>query len=217
LMTIGQRIAECRERRGWSQKKLGELLSVARTTVASWEQGTRSPGKDDLRRLADVFNVSIDYLCGRVDGPGYIAQEIKAPEIPPGAWPVISVVRVPILGAIRAGEPVLAEENILGWEEVPADTVRDGDYFFLRVKGDSMIGARIADGDLVLVRQQPIVDDGQIAVVMVGAEEAVLKRVHHVNGQLILTSENSDYPPMLVQNGDARIIGKVMWVRVEPK
>lgn len=216
-MTIGQRIAECRERRGWSQKKLGELLSVARTTVASWEQGARSPGKDDLRRLADIFNVSIDYLCGRADGPGYIGQEIKAPEIPPGAWPVISVVRVPILGAIRAGEPVLAEENILGWEEVPADTVRDGDYFFLRVKGDSMIGARIADGDLVLVRQQPIVDDGQIAVVMVGAEEAVLKRVHHVNGQLILTSENSDYPPMLVQNGDARIIGKVMWVRVEPK
>lgn len=215
-MTLGQRIAALRGAKEWTQKELGVRVGVSRTTIAGWEQDTRAVKDDNLRRLADVFEVSLDYLVGRDIVP--IPVEV-APATPPysAAWPLGSVVRIPVLGTIRAGEPFLADTNIEGWEEVPSAIVRDADYFFLRVKGDSMRDARILEGDLVLVRQQPDVEDGEIAVVMVGIDEACLKRVKKQNGHLVLWSANPEYAPMMVRSNDVRIFGKVVKVWFEPK
>ena len=122
------------------------------------------------------------------------------------------MVRVPVLGVIRAGLPILADEHIDGWELTPADEVKDGKYFYLRVTGDSMIGSRIYEGDLVLVRQQEEVENGEIAVVNVDGENATLKRVYRTNGELILQPDNPKYAPIIIKSGEARFCGKVVEV-----
>lgn len=156
-----------REGRVMTKKELAEILHVAPSLVSEWERGTRAVRPEYLAKLADYFGVSVDWLMGR-DVP-------QSPSLPPGSWPLGSVVRVPVLGVIRTGEPLIAEQNNVAWEEVPMDLIRDDDYFFLQVTGNSMIGARVAEGDRVLVRQQPTVEDGEIAVVMVNGEEATLE------------------------------------------
>lgn len=210
-MRIKERITMLREEHKMTKKQLAKILHVAPSLVSEWERGTRAVRTEHLVNLADYFGVSVDWLMGR-DAPRSLS-----PHLPPGAWPLGSVVKIPVLGVIRAGEPLIAEQNIVAWEEVPVGMIRNGDYFFLQVSGDSMIGARIAEGDRVLVRQQPVVDDGEIAVVMVNGEEATLKRVHRRNGQVILTSENPNCPPMLVPEEEAAILGKVVKVWFDPK
>lgn len=208
-MSIRGRITMLREGRKMTKRQLADTLHVSPSLVSEWELGTRKVRSEHLAKIADYFGVSVDFLLGR--------QTRKEPinELPPAAQPLGSVVKVPVLGSIRAGEPLIAEQTVVGWEEVPSTLVRDGDYFYLRVSGDSMIGARIADGDLVLVRQQPTVEDGEIAVVMVNGEEATVKRVHKRQGQLILSAANPDYPPMLVLEAEAAVLGKVVRVLVD--
>ncbi|HHW14498.1 MAG TPA: repressor LexA [Firmicutes bacterium] len=131
-------------------------------------------------------------------------------QLPSNVYPVGEIVRLPIVGVIRAGEPLLAEQNIEGYSWVPAEEVQGGEYFFLRVKGDSMIGARIHDGDLVLIRRQEDVDDGDIAAVLVNDEEATLKRVFRSDGAWFLQPENPQMRPIIVRKQDVRIIGKAV-------
>ena len=116
--------------------------------------------------------------------------------------------RVPLLGAIAAGTPLMAEQTL---EAADCDAALRCD-FALRVKGDSMIGARIHDGDIVYIHRQDDVDDGQIAAVILG-DEATLKRVYHIPNGLQLLSENPKYPPMvftLDDCGSIRILGKAV-------
>ncbi len=117
---------------------------------------------------------------------------------------------LPIVGTIAAGMPVLAVENIIGYDF--ADVPENADYFFLKVKGDSMINARIFDGDLVLIRSQSTADNGQIVVCLVNGEEATLKRFYQRGNTVVLQPENPDYQPILVSAADfdsgyARILG----------
>ena len=207
--SFGERLAQLRNQKELSQYKLAELLGFSRGQVANYEQGTRQPDFDTLKKLAAFFNVTTDYLLGRTDDP-------RGTYLPPGAWPVGPMVRVPVLGVIRAGLPILADEHIDGWELAPADEVKDGRYFYLRVTGDSMIGSRIYEGDLVLVRQQEEVENGEIAVVNVDGENATLKRVYYTNGELILQPDNPKYAPIVIKSGEARICGKVVEVTFKP-
>lgn len=109
---------------------------------------------------------------------------------------------IPVVGTVAAGLPILAEENIDGY--LPWDG-EDG-CFALRVRGDSMIGTRIFDGDQVVVRPQPTAENGQIVVALIG-DEATVKRLSFENGQLWLLPENPDYPP--IDGRDAAILGIV--------
>ncbi|MET3700021.1 repressor LexA [Bacillus oleivorans] len=131
---------------------------------------------------------------------------------------ITSVLKVPVLGFIAAGQPILAEEHIDEWTEVPNMwNLKDGEVFLLKVKGDSMIGSRIYEGDKVLVKIQPEVETGEIAVVNVNGQDATLKRVKKTeSGQVILYPDNPKYEPIFIENENARIIGKVIQVMFEP-
>lgn len=131
---------------------------------------------------------------------------------------LVPVLRVPVLGYIAAGQPILAEEHIEEWTEVPNMwNLKEGEVLVLKVKGDSMIGSRIFEGDRVVVKVQPEVENGEIAVVNINGYEATLKRVKKTeNGQVILYPDNPKYEPIFITNESSRIIGKVIQVMFEP-
>lgn len=118
---------------------------------------------------------------------------------------------VPLVGRIAAGGPILAEENLETVMTLPESLVGSGELFMLEVRGDSMIGAGILDGDLVVVRSQPDVEDGDIAAFLVDGEEATVKRLERRNGRVILHSENPAYEPMTFTDG-VESLGRVVAV-----
>lgn len=118
---------------------------------------------------------------------------------------------LPIVGRISCGNGILAYQEIEGYETTPREWLNGGEYFYLRAKGDSMTGARIQDGDLLLIRRQNEVENGEVAAVYVNGE-AVLKRVYKQNGSVVLQSENPKYPPIICTketHPDFQIIGKL--------
>ena len=153
-VTLGGRIREEREAKGWSQADLGRNLGVTGPAVHRYEVGERRPDPEMLGRLADLFRVTTDYLLGR--------QAQREPLYSPDSFiPRQRTVKIPILGTIPAGEFRLAAASIEGWEDVPEEQVRNGDYFYLRVQGDCM-APKIQEGYLVLVRVQSSVVDGRL-------------------------------------------------------
>jgi len=132
------------------------------------------------------------------------------------AYPVDSVVYLPIVGRVAAGNGVIAQEEIIGYEFVDADELCSGEtYFWLRVNGDSM-SPKIEDGDLVLVKQQPSVDSGSYAVVIIDGEDGVVKKVNYGADWIELVSINPYYPPRHFKGPDVlriTVVGKVLEVR----
>lgn len=206
MSKLGIRLKELRKTRKLTQPQLAEKLNVGKSTVAMWETGDREPDYNMLQKIADFFNVSIDYLLGR-------------PPIPPEGYPIDQELKIPLVGKIPAGFPIIAEERIEDYITVPnLRKYKQDQLFALRVQGDSMTGtaARIHPGDIVVVRVQPTVENGEIAVVNVDGENATLKRVRYLNGEIMLYSDNPKYPPMVVDSKRARICGKVVQVIFEP-
>lgn len=119
--------------------------------------------------------------------------------------------RVPLVGRIAAGRPVLASEEVEAVYPLPTDLVGAGPVFMLKVSGDSMVDAGILDGDLVVVRSQPDADDGEIVAALVDGEEATVKRLRRRNGKVQLISENPAYAPMEFEGG-VSVLGKVVSV-----
>lgn len=154
-MNFGNRLRQLRKAKGLTQAELAKLLSIGESTISFYESGKRQPDYETLIRIADLFNVSVDYLLGRTDDTTDI---YKLKNIYP--YPLGKIVKIPIIGIIRAGSPLLAEENLIGWREVSEEIIKDGgEYFYLLVAGDSMENAHIPDGSLVLVRRQDYVDN----------------------------------------------------------
>lgn len=208
---LAERLKSERLKKDLLQKEVAEKLNMTTSAYGFYEQGKRTPDANTLRILAEFYNVSADYLLGRV----YTRESL-----PSNAMPVdtSNLIKIPIVGVIKAGEPILATENILGYEYVTAAEAANGDYFYLKVHGDSMIGARIHDGDYVYIRKQTDVDHGDIAAVLVNGDEATLKRILKADNTVILQPENSKYQPRVFTNkdlvsGHVRIIGKVLHVK----
>jgi repressor LexA len=109
---------------------------------------------------------------------------------------------------------MLVQEDITGYEYVSAEDVRGGEYFFLKVKGDSMIGKRICEGDLVLVRKQPSLEDGQIGV-FITEEGATIKTFHRQGNLAVLTPANAAYKPIVVLLKDLTIVGEVVEAKIK--
>jgi len=118
--------------------------------------------------------------------------------------------QVPVLGSIAAGAPLLAEQNVEDTLVVPEELTGRGTLFALRVRGDSMIGAGILDGDTVIVREQANADEGEIVAALVGEEEATVKRISRKGGRVRLIAENDAYAP--IEREDVRVLGKVVSV-----
>lgn len=194
---IGRRIAEVRRERGYNQDQLAEMAMVNRVTLARYETGVIEPGVLALGRIADALGVSTDELLCRT------------PKLPP----FITMVKnaVPIVGEIACGQPITAQQNIEGYAELPDGVSAD---FALKCKGDSMTPT-FQPGDLVLVRQQPTVDNGQIAAVGIDGE-ATLKRFYKHGDGIVLVADNPAFPPQVYPAGsDVQIYGlAVGFVRV---
>lgn len=200
-MEIGERIHALRKTRGLTLQQLGDLVGVGASTVRKWETGyIENVRTDKIQKLADALGVTGPYLMGWTDDAQAKFKNIE---------PMIPNKVIPILGDIACGKPALAEENFEGTAVVDGRVNAD---FALRCVGDSMTGAHIFDGDLVFIRQQPDVENGQIAAVVID-DEATLKRVYKYNNRIELRPENPLYPVLSFQGPGlekVHILGKAV-------
>lgn len=203
-MGIGENIRHLREKRGISQAELAKMVGMTQQAVDSWERSLAAPRKAVIDKLATIFDVSTDFLFGRVD------KNINLSSV----QEVDGFIILPVIGEIRAGIPVLAEENILDYEKIPNNWVNSGDYLILEIVGDSMIDIGILPGGKVLIRQQDKCDSGDIAAVLIDDDvecTATLKRVflHPERNEIELVPENRKYPRMYYPSEKIRICGIV--------
>jgi repressor LexA len=210
-MTIGERIRDLRTAAHMTQDELGAKVGVQKQTIYKYEAGlVVNLKRDVIGKLAKALNVAPSYLMGfSDDAPTQQETQNRTVEIPDGFLPIPHMVKKPRLGVIACGEPIMAEENFDGYDDVP-DYIRCD--FTLKCKGDSMVGARINDGDIVYIRQQPDVENGQIAAVMEDGEKT-LKRVYKYPNKVILQPENPKYPPIVYVGEELnafRILGKAV-------
>ncbi|NLT41025.1 MAG: helix-turn-helix domain-containing protein [Clostridiales bacterium] len=205
MSTFGEKLRKIRKERKMSQEELAAILGTSKQVISRYEKGQRIPKITTAKQFALSLGLPLEYLAG---------DELNM--LPPEAVPYQQGRRLPILGSIRAGAPLLADEQVTGYDY--ADVPESADWFFLRVRGDSMINAGIAPGDLVLVRKQDTAENGEIAVCLVNSEEATLKRFHRQGDIVVLQPENPAYSPIIVpvsefDSGNARIIGVAREVR----
>ena len=189
-MAFGDVLKALRLRRGFTQEDVAKGTQLSKSVISMYETGSRKPSFEVLEAIADFFNVDMNTLT---DTKPMDAQppNVDLPNIP-NIFP-LKTKKVPLLGTIAAGTPIYAEENFDGYRESTEDVRAD---FCLKIKGDSMIGARINDGDIVFIRKQPDVENGEIAAVLIDGE-ATLKRVYKKNGALVLQAENPKYAPIV--------------------
>lgn len=172
-------------------------IKLSKSDLSQFVSGKVKPGQEKMTILALTLNVSEAWLLG-LDVPMERQQELSS-----NVTAVEFFQKIPLVGQIACGTPILAEENITDYVDVPGHIRAD---YALTCKGDSMINAGIRDGDIVYIRQQAQVENGQIAAVMVGQDEATLKRVYMENGVVTLNAENSAYTPKVFVGEEANQI-----------
>ena len=193
-------LKELRAVSGITQQRLADELGVSKGAVAMWETGKRMPEGSMLVSIAKFFGVSVVMLLG-------VRSDV---ELPANAR-AISSKRLPLLGNVACGEPIFAEQEVEAYVSSDCDINAD---FCLRAVGDSMINARIFDGDILFVKSQNIVDDGEIAVVLI-EDEATVKRFFYdrENNTITLMPENPMFKPLRfsgAQLNAVRVLGKVI-------
>ena len=217
-MKIGERIRAERRRLKLSQDEVAAALETTKQAIYKYEKGiVENIPPEKVERMAELFGVTPAYLIGWSEDKQGEAEELAdLPEPLRTQLRPVSLVRLPMLGNVACGEPIYASEERESC--VCADSGLDAD-FCLKAHGDSMINARIFDGDLLFVKKQEIVDNGQIAVVLI-EDEATVKRVFYDRESDILTlmPENPVYRPMRyvgAQLDQIRILGRVVAVQYE--
>ena len=204
-MTTGERMKQRRKELGFSAEKIAERLGVSPATIYRYEKGDIEKVPVDIfAELAKILQTTPAYLMGWEEQP-----EPKKPTIPPGFEPMPKMKKIPLIGSIACGTPILAEQNIEKLVDVPEHIRCD---FSLTCHGDSMVDAGIHDRDVVYIRIQPEVENGEIAAVRIG-EEATLKRVYYTPGTLTLMPANPTYAPMVYtgpQLNDVHLEGKAV-------
>ncbi len=199
---FNERLRALRIKAGLSQNEIAKKIFISQPAYAKYELGTATPNPDTLSLLANILQVSVDYLLGNSTvstRDGYI--------------------RIPVLGRVAAGIPIDAIEEIIDWEDISATPAADGEYFGLVIKGRSM-EPKISDGDTVIVRKQPDVRDGEIAVVLVNGDEGTVKKIKKGPHGVTLISSNPAYDPMFFTNEEieqlpVQILGRVVELRAK--
>jgi len=193
---FAKNILKLRKNKNLTQKELGEALELGKTTISQWESAQKLPNAGSIEKIAAFFNIPKSTLFE--EGNGQFTSYGH-------------LINLPVVGKVSCGNGVIAYEEIESYEPTPEDWVSGGEYFYLVAEGDSMTGARIYDGDLVLIRRQEEVEDGDIAAVLID-ENVFLKRVYKQNDALILQSENPNFPPIVADpknDSIIRVIGKL--------
>ncbi len=191
-------LRQLRKENDLTQSELAKKLGLAASTIGMYERGEREPDFETLERIAGFFCVNMNFLLGKDNTP------------PAGK-------KIPVLGKVAAGIPITAVENILDYEEISSDMAASGEYVALQIKGQSM-EPRMYDGDIVIVRVQDTVEQGEIAVVMVNGEEATVKKVQFLKDGIMLRPFNTSFDPIFyscadMENLPVRIFGKVVECR----
>ena len=207
MKTFGYKIKELRKEHNLTQEELLNAInkkynrSISKSMISKWENDREEPQKfSDVSAMSDFFGIKADYLVGITDDK--YGEDIKYRIIP-------------VLGVIACGVPISAQIDIQGYEYIlPSENID----FCLKVKGDSMVNARIFDGDIVFIRRQSDVENGEIAAVQIDGEVATLKRIYKIDGNIILRPENPNYKDMIFSKKDMRdikILGKAMSFKSE--
>ena len=183
--------------------RVSKDTGIAASTLSDWKNGRSAPKADKIRILAQYFGVSTDYMLG-----GSRA----------GLGSSLDSARIPIIGEIRAGSPIITNESILGYEH--ADVEDRDEYFYLRVQGDSMKNIGMVDGSLVLFRKQQYAQDGEVVACLVGGDSATVKRFRRSKKNVYLLPENEEYEPIKLstddfETGDARILGVAVEIKIK--
>lgn len=208
-MTLGDVIYEYRMKHNISMDKFSEMSGISKGYISMLEKNKTqrgdepSPSFEMYRNVAKTIGMDVDALIRTVEGK--ISLSFSAANI--DLIPTMN--KLPLIGSIACGAPILAEEHIEDYVDTPAHIHAD---FALTCKGDSMINARIFDGDVVYIRQQETVDNGQIAAVLIDGE-ATLKRVRLFEDHISLEPENPQYRPIVLWGEDmntVRILGKAV-------
>lgn len=206
-MNFKTRLKQLRNERGISQRQLAEFLKVAPSTISMYENGQREPNFEVLESLADFFNVDLNYLLGKTNKTTKIILDSESSK----------GIKIPVLGTVPAGIPITAVEDILDYEEIPKSWENQGEFFGLKIKGDSMYPT-LENGDVVIVRKQSTADNGDTVIVMVNGDDATCKRYERSDTGIMLIPNNNAYAPAFYTNGEIEtlpltIIGKVVELR----
>lgn len=209
-MHIGENIKYLRLQRGYSQEELAKALGYkSYTTITKWESGVSEPTLKMTNEIARFFNVSVNDLCyTRLSSPSESTETVHRKGV------VINV-----YGRVAAGIPLEMIEDIIDTEEISEEMARTGEFFGLRIHGDSM-EPRMKDGDVVIVRQQSDAESGDVVIATVNGTDATCKRLRKYRDGIELIATNPSYEPMFFSNEEVekkpvRIIGRVMELRAK--
>lgn len=195
------KLRELRKANRLTQQQLAKYLNVTQATLSGWENEKFEIDNTNLLKCAKYFNVSVDYLLGRTD--------VSSPDYAKYGFRPVTLKKFPMLGEIACGQPIYANQNYETFVEASSEIQAD---FCLTAKGDSMINARIFDGDIVFIRSQSDVDNGEIAAVIID-DEATLKRVFKYPSRLELRPENPTHPVLNYEGEELNhitILGKAV-------
>jgi len=203
-MEIKDILFQRRKELNMTMKQVADKVGVSEGTISRWESGKIADmRRDKIMAYAQALNISPAIIMGwdNVDSSS-TSESIHAGK------------RIPVLGSVAAGIPIDAIEDVLDWEDISEDMAKTGEFFGLRIKGDSM-QPRIVEGDIVIVRQQPDADSGDVVIVQVNGDKATCKRLTKYSSGISLISFNPAYEPMNYTNEQIErlpvtIIGKVV-------
>ncbi len=206
MSEISKRLLQLIEDNDISYGELSKKTNIPKSALQRYATGeTEKIPITRIEVIAKALNTTAQFIMGWDENESYNNDIFSIP----GINPIPKTYKRPRLGTIACGEPILAEENIEAYDDIPDNIKCD---FTLICKGDSMINARINDGDIVYIKQQSQVDNGEIAAVLID-NEATLKRVYIYEDKVVLQPENTKYPPFVYTKEDMnniRILGKAV-------
>ena len=204
-MTIGERIKYLREEREYSQVDLANIVGISKQSLYKYENNiiTNIPS-DKIELVANALNTTPSYLMGWDEESAH--SHLKG-------------VKIPVLGNVSAGIPVEAIEDIIDYEEITEEMNKTGEFFALRINGDSM-EPKFSIGDVVIVKKQEDAESGDVVIVTINGNDATCKRLKKYNDNLVLISSNPKYEPMIYTSDDVKnkpisILGKVVELRAK--
>lgn len=194
-MKFKENLRYLRHSNNMSQEDLAKKFGYKSfTTVQKWEDGTAFPKIENLNKIAQIFNVELDHLLN---------VDLRT-----------NKVKVPVLGEVKAGYDMYINEEILGYEYLNNNEYTPGEYFYLKVKGDSMINDRICEGDIVYVRKQDYLENNDLGVFVIDNDEVTIKRIEYRDNGVVLKASNKKYSDRYFDNDNIKILGKVLHNKV---